>query len=423
MTEINTTPAGSAAGESREECGEMRYVARHPVLNRNGRVHGYELLFRGGPEQGYSGDGKHATRTILDDTLFFGVERLTGGLPAFINCSSESILEQLVEVLPPAMTIIELDAAVDYTPQLLAACRRLRTMGYHLALDNFVWEEHLEPLTALADYIKVDFLTTTEAIRQNLLHRFRNAPAALIATKVESQNEYRKACKEGFTLFQGFYFCHPELLANAKIPANRLIHFQLLQHLYRNPLDLPRVSKLVKFDAALTYRLLRLVNSAVFAIRREISSIEEAIVIVGENAFRRIATVSILSEINSGRPPEILRMSLTRARFCELAAPVCGLDADEQYLLGMLSLLPAMLRLPMDSLVAQVPLRHEIRQALLGTANAERWLLGWLEAYEHGQWEQCDAMVQHRGLQQPHLVRCYTKALAQDSVAEQGANR
>jgi EAL and modified HD-GYP domain-containing signal transduction protein len=414
-----TAPAQPRAEQ--EPHGEMRYVARHPILNLMGRVHGYELLFRRSPELGYGGDSKLATRTILDDTLIFGIDKLTGGLPAFVNCTAESILEQLVEVMPPSMTVIEIDAAVDFSIHLLAACRRLKAIGYHLALDGFVWETRIEPLTEIADYVKVDFLKTRTAERKELLLRFRNSPAAMIATKVETEAEYRKAKEEGFTLFQGFYFCHPELLSNAKVPANRLIHFQILQCLYRDPLDLQRIGKLVKFDAALTYRLLRLVNSSAYAIRQEISSIESAIMVIGESIFRRIATVAILSELNAGKPPEILRMAFVRARFCELAAPLCGLAPDEQYLLGMLSLLHAMLRLPMEALVAQLPLRHEIRQALLGTANAERWLLRWLESYERGEWEEVDALVQASTLRQQQLIQCYTEAVAWDGGAPEAA--
>ena len=394
---------------------EIRYVARQPILNLHGRVHGYELLFRYGQEHSFSGDRKQATRTILDDTLNFGFERLTGGLPAFINCSAESILEQLVEVLPPATTVIEINGAADFSPALLAACRRLKSIGYYLALDNFIWEQRLEPLAEIADYIKVDFCNSTPDQRREVRSRFQKSSTCLIAVKVESESIQAQARKEGFSFFQGYYFCQPELLSHAKIPANRLIHVQILHHLYRVPLDLPELCKLVKFDAALTYRLLRLVNSPGFAIRQQICNIEMAIVLVGEATFRRIASLAILSELNSGKPPEVLRMTLMRARFCELAAPLCGLQPDEQYLLGMLSLLPAMLRMPMDTLVAQMPMRHEIHQALLGTNNAERGLLQWLEAYERGAWELCDTLAQNAHLHQQQLVHFYNEAMAWNS--------
>jgi len=398
-----------------EPLGEIRYLARHPLLKLNGRVHGYELLFRHGNESTFRGDNNQATRTILDDTVIFGLDRFTGGLPAFVNCSAESISEQLVDVLPPDMTVIELSEAIAPSPELIAACRRLKSMGYRLALDNFAWDPELQPLVELADYIKIDVLKTSPAARKSLIHRLHGLPVTLVATKVETQEDYRKAAKEGFTLFQGFYFCLPELFSNAKIPANRLIHFQILQHLYRNPIDLLQLSKLVMRDASLTYRLLRLVNSPAYAIRQEVSSIELALTIVGEDIFRRIATLAILSELNAGHPPEILHMAFVRARFCELAAPTAGLSPSEQYLLGMISLLPAMLRLPMETVVAQMPLRHEIRQALLGTSNPERRLLSWLEFHERGVWASCDAIEQAHGFDQQELQKHFTDAVLWDS--------
>ena len=269
----------------------------------------------------------------------------------------------------------------------------------------------------MADYIKVDFLKSDAGVRKELIYRLSNCVATKIATKVETPEAYRQAVKEGFSLFQGFYFCMPELLANAKVPANRHIHFQILQHLYHDPLDLQRVSQLVMRDAALTYRLLRLVNSPACAIRQEITSVEAAIMVVGESTFRRMAALAILSELNAGHPPEILHIALVRARFCELAAPHCALDAAEQYLLGMLSLLPAMLNLPMETLAAQVPLRHEIRQALLGSHNPERRLLTWLELHERGAWDEGDAIVRSLGLSHQQLIQFYADSVVWDDAA------
>ena len=413
MTEL-TPPSAATTPDGSEPHVEMRYVARHPILNMAGKVLGYELLFRQGPALGFGGDGTVATRSVLDDTLYFGINRLTGGLPAFINCSAESILERFVEVLPPARTVIEIDASLDFSRDLPAACRHLKSLGYTLALDNFVWDSLLEPMLQIADYIKIDCLSTTPEMRKELLGLFRHSPALPVAVRVETQEAHRLARQEGFTLFQGFYFCRPELIAHAKIPANRLIHLQILQYLYQDPLDLKKIAPLVKCDAALTWRLLRLVNSPALAIHQEINSIEAAILVIGENAFRRIATVAILSEMNSGKPPEILRMALVRARFCELVAPFIGLEPDELYLVGMLSLLPAMMHTAMESVIYQLPLRHEIRQALLGHETPERWPLSWLEHWEHGEWEQCDAMVSNAGHAPQHFIQCYHAALAWD---------
>jgi EAL and modified HD-GYP domain-containing signal transduction protein len=234
---------------------------------------------------------------------------------------------------------------------------------------------------------------------------------ALVAEKVETQEEYDEARAEGFTLFQGYYFCRPVLLQNRKVPANRLSHIQILQLLHEESIDLRKVTRLVKRDASLTYRLLRLVNSPIYAIREQIRSVQSALMVVGEETFRRIATLAITSELSADQPPEVLRMAFVRGRFCELAAGLCALDSTEQYLLGMLSLLPAMLRLPMEEVTPSLALRDEIRHALEGEQNSERALLQWLECHERGDWAASDAVVEANMLSLPEVVGCFGEAV------------
>jgi len=222
----------------------------------------------------------------------------------------------------------------------------------------------------------------------------------------------KQACAEGFTLFQGYYFCRPLLLKYRKIPANRLSHIQILELLQHHPLDLHRLSELVKRDMSLTYRFLRLVNSPVCAIRQEVCSIKSALILVGDDAIRRVITLAIASEFNAKQPPEILRMAFVRGRFCELAAGLCALAQAEQYLLGMFSMLPAMLRVPMADLAKVLSLREKIREALLGAGIHESSLLRWVEFHERGNWENCDAIVRSHGFNQVELVRCYAEALS-----------
>ncbi len=393
------------------DCG-LRYVARQPIMDLRSRVHGYELLFRAGPDAVFRGDGDMATRTMLDNTVIFGLDKLTGGLPAFVNCTSESLTEEMVHVLPPSMTVLEILESLDPTPELIAACRKLKCAGFRLALDDFIWKPELEPLVELADYIKVDFFLFGAAERKALLKKLSGVSVALIAEKVETQEAYREACDEGFTLFQGYYFCRPVLMENRKVPSNRLSQLEILQMLRADSIELKRLTSLVKQDASLTYRLLRLVNSPICAVRQEVNSIQAALLAVGEVAFRRIATLAITSELCADQPTEILRMAFVRGRFCEEAAALCGLDATEQYLRGLMSLLPAMLRLPMAEITPALPLRNEVRQALEGNANAERRLLGWLESHERGDWASSDEALEATGLKGEALLRVFTDAVA-----------
>jgi len=405
----NLQPAVESLSALEHWAGEMRYVARQPIMNLRGHVHGYELLFRGGPEAALREGSDMAARTMLDNAVIFGLEWLTNGLPAFIRCTAESLTEDLVLVLSPEKTVLELPAELGLTPRLLECCRKLKSRGYSLALEDFSWRAEMRPLAAIADYIRVESSRFGEVERQ-YLRCLGSAPPAVIAKRVETQEQFKQARGEGISLFQGGFFCHPVILKKRKVPANRLLHFEIVQQLHHDPIDIRHVSQLVQRDASLTFRLLRLVNSPLYAIQQEVRSIESAIFLAGEDVFRRIVSLAVLSELNSEQSPEILHMALLRARFCELAAGLCELDSSEQYLLGMLSLVPAMLRLPMEELTPSLPLRAEICEALQGTENRERSLLAWLECEERGDWDGCDHLCEANGLSQQQLAKCYAES-------------
>lgn len=397
--------------DAADRSGGLRYLARQPILNARGQVHAYELLYRSGMENVFRGDLELASRTVVDDAVIFGLEELSDGLPAFVNCTAEVLTGELAGVLPPHLTVLEILETVEPTPDLIAACRNFKAQGYRIALDDFIWDPKYAPLVELANYIKIDFLGSMPEDRQVAIRQVRGCAAKLVAEKVETAEEHRQAVREGFSLFQGYYFCRPVMMEKRKIPANTLFHLEILQELLKDPLDLHRLSPLVKSDASLTYRLLRLVNSAGYGIRQEVRSIQSAMVIVGEDAFRRLATLAIASELNAGQPAEILHMALIRARFCELAAPLCRLNPTEQYLLGMFSLLPAMMQVPMDQVAPMLPLRVQIRDALRGADLPEHRLLAWVEAHERGDWDTSDGIVRLHNINREMLFRFYAESV------------
>ncbi|HEX3894034.1 MAG TPA: HDOD domain-containing protein [Terracidiphilus sp.] len=389
----------------------VRYIARQPILDRSGNVYAYELLFRNGLTNSFQGDLETATYTTVDNAVMFGLEYLTAGCSAFVNCTGNVVIDELPRVLPPARTVLELLETVEPTPELVEACRKLKKLGFRIALDDFIWDPKLAPLVELADYIKIDMLQLDHEQRVKLLKDLPRNAATLLAEKVETQEQYQQARDEGFRLFQGYFFCYPEMMVKRGIPANTRFHLQILQELLKDPLDLQRLGPLVESDASLAYRLLRLVNSVGFGIRREVQSIHSALVIVGDDSFRRIATLAIASQLNSSRSAEILHTALVRARFCETAAPSCQLNSTEQYLLGMLSLFPAMLQVPIDEIAPMLPLRQEIRDSLSGLAQPERKILTWLEAHERGNWSASDQILQSQGLDSEQLTRFYVEAV------------
>lgn len=417
-TAAHLEPVQTDTGTERSDRDRSRYYARQPILNLQGDAYAYELLFRAGHEFSCSTNGDEATWTILDTSVTVGLERLTGGLPAFVNCTLQTLTSRVIEVLPPSLTVAEILETVEPTTELLAACAKLKSLGFRIALDDFVWHPRFEKLVGFADFIKVDFALSASPERVRLIRKLRKSNVRFLAEKVETLQQFEQARSEGFTLFQGYYFCRPALIKRSEIPANQLARLSLIRDLKEEDFDVRKISRLVERDAAIAFRVLRLANSPLYAVRQEVSSIESALMVLGEQAFRRVVTLAIATALNEGRSAEVLRLALARARFCELAANLVDMDPSEQYLLGLFSLLPAMLQVPMEQAISALALRDRIRSALLGEKIPERSLLCWIEASESGNWSSCDAVKRFHQLTDPQLaqIAAHSASWADDNL-------
>ncbi len=363
-----------------------RFLARQPILDRQRKVIGYELLFRSGWANGFSGEADDATRKMLDNVLVSGSDSLCGQTLAFVNCTRDSLVNRLVTLLPPASTVLEILETVKPDKEVVTACYQLKSLGYRLALDDFVDVTGLEPLIELADYIKLDFRASDRAAREAIRAGVARATAAFVAEKVEDEAEFDAAVSEGFSYFQGYFFCRPMIVARHEVEPNALNALRLLTALSRTPMNLGEIELVVMADSSLCYRLLRMVNSPLYAIRKQVESIRRALIIVGENEFRKLALVAMAGGMSKRQPHALLSLSLQRARFCELAAARYGQNPTEQYLIGLLSLVDAILQLPMAMIVDSLPLRPTTRSALLGEQNAEAVPLSVACRYETGHW-------------------------------------
>jgi EAL and modified HD-GYP domain-containing signal transduction protein len=388
-------------------------MARKPILDLHGRVHAYQLQYRNRP-----GDEDSTDWSLPIVAAHLGLEKpselkkLTGKLKAMVRIPIGKVSEQLAQLLPPSLTILELSAPSQPSQDLLAACAQLKSLGFRIALTDLLVEPEVKPMLLLADCVKVNLRETLPQDRGLLISMLRGTPAALLAEGVDSHADYEQARSEGFTLFEGYYFCEPVPHRNRRPPANQMLRIDILKALQRDPMDMHHIGELVKRDGPLAFQLLRLVNSPLWAVRQAVESIEVALLEVGETTFRRIATLAIASEFNGDQPAELLCMAMVRGRFCEAAASARGLAPFGQYLLGLLSLLPAMQGQPMIQVAPALPLAQEIRDALLGKKNSERALLGWLESYERGDWTGCDAAAHDDELSQPALQKIYIEAVA-----------
>jgi EAL and modified HD-GYP domain-containing signal transduction protein len=294
----------------------------------------------------------------------------------------------LVTLLPTS-TVLEIVETVVGCDDVLEACARYKSMGYKLALDDFQMHDGMEGLIALADYIKVDFSLSDAAERQKILSALNGRKVTLLAEKIETEEEFDAAQAEGFTLFQGYFFCHPTVFSKKRLPTNGANYMYLLSALVGGEFHVGQIAILLQSEVALSYQLLRMVNSAAFDFSKEVHSLRDALVLVGERKFRVLLLNAIATETCRSRPNELLVHVLHRARFLELIAAHTHEDAMEQYLFGLLSLMDVMLGVPVNELIEALPLRKELKKALCGESNSLSRGLRLFESYEDADWEHC----------------------------------
>ena len=388
-----------------------RFLARQPILDVRRKVVGYELLFRTGWENCFRGESDEATQRMLDNCLYMGIEALTHGGLAFVNCTRQALVGRLVTLLPPETTVLEILETVEPDAEVVEACIDLRKMGYLLALDDFLPRPEMQPLIEIASYVKVDFLLSDDGMRRQIRGRMRGSRAALLAEKVEDQKDFDIAREEGYDYFQGYFFCRPRIMANREIPSNRMNYLRLLVELTREPLNLSEVTRIVQLEASLCYRLLRLANSALWGTRNDVTSVHDALVLVGEDRFRILVSVAASCVLGQNQPPALISLSLERARFCELLAPLVGENPAEQFMLGLLSLMDAMLETPMDSIAKSLPLRTKAKAALMGATNPVSVPLGLIRGFESGAWGICAGTANDIGVSEETLARIYMESV------------
>jgi len=350
----------------------MRYVARQPIFDREEKVFGYELLFRDSLENCFVGDADEASRATLDRSLVMGLDVLCDGRRAFVNCTRDTLIKGLVGLLPSTTTVVEILETVPPDPDVMAACHSLKEPGYLIALDDYVADDRREPLADMADIIKVDLLLTTREERGRLMKQFGPWRCRMVAEKVETQDQFMQARDQGFVYFQRYFFRRPEMMGTHAMPANRLNYIRMLQEVSRPELDVPSLEKLIKEEASVCYRLLRYLNSAVFGFKKEIHSVRHALSILGERDLRR--WVRLIAAVGAGqdKTSDLVLSALVRGRFCKLLAPKVAHGESDWFLMGLLSLIDAMLETPMQAILEKIPLDAATNAVLLGQPSALR---------------------------------------------------
>ena len=392
------------------------FLARQPIFNVDREIVAYEILYRSGSVNSFSGEVQAdaaSSKVIFNTFQNFGLETITSGYPAFINFSATLIEEEVATLFPKEHLVVELLETVEPTLRIVGKCRELKEAGYHIALDDFVYSPAYEPLLDLASIVKVDFRETNPFEIRKLRARLLTRDCVLLAEKVETWEEFHLATELGFTLFQGYFFEKPEILRTSGLSPLELHYMQLVAQVNQSDLDYFELARTISMDVFLTYNLLKLANSAMFAQRNRVTTVEQALVLLGEREIRKWVTLIALQGMSVKQMDGPVSQSLIRARFAQLLAQKTALSTQHNslYLTGLFSLLDVMLQRPLATILAEVQAQQETKEALLRQTGPFAEICKAVLAYEKGDWDQMVESADNLRLDGASVAESYVESI------------
>ncbi|MBU1004030.1 MAG: HDOD domain-containing protein [Proteobacteria bacterium] len=398
-----------------DPCFLHTYFARQPIFDARSKVWGYELLFRGGPkaERADISDLDQATLDVAADSTVAAEDFYGSDKKILINFGEQNILENVPYALPPGQTVIQVPEHALASGETIEALHALVRDGYSIAVDDF--EGNIATGTDLADLVIIDTLGKSPAELAPIMAKAKETGALLLAKRVEDMQAFSMAKELGFPLFQGYFFKHPELVSGKKLTSHQASRFNLLKAIEQKDPDFESLAKDIQTDVSISYRLLTYLNSAAFSFAQPIHSIKQALVLLGWKQLRSWLRVIVLTDLQpKGKSPELFFIAVQRGKFLELIShsqDQAKTDPDSMFLLGLFSLLEAMLESPMADIVDKLPLAPELKSALLGEdTNHAKWL-ELVRAHEKGKWEEMDKLTDDLGLNRLVVAVSYYKSV------------
>jgi c-di-GMP-related signal transduction protein len=342
------------------------------------------------------------------------MDHITGGKTAFINFTDQLLLKRIPLLFPRGKLIVEILEDVEAVEPVVEACRELRGMGYQLALDDFLYRKELEPLMALAGIVKIDFMLTPREELTDLMGRLIPFKLRLLAEKVETYEEFQHALDMGFEYFQGYFFSKPEILKGKGTSPAKLTLLQIMVEANREDYSFSEIEKVIQRDVAMAYKLMRYINSAYFRRVQEISSMRQAIVLLGEREIRRFVSLMALANLAEDKPDELIRASIIRAKLCELLGKGDDAQVDEAELftLGLFSLIDAVLDERIENIMQKLPFSNDIKSAIVKGEGRLAAYLNITSSYEAGDWQGFRDAVAKTGVDEEIIPQFYRDAAA-----------
>jgi EAL and modified HD-GYP domain-containing signal transduction protein len=391
------------------------FVARQPIFDTGQNLFGYELLYRNSFTSGYEGaDGTSATLDVLRNAFLLLGHQLTGSKKAFINFNRDLLEKRSALSLRPESTVIEILEDVEGDHAVLEACRELKQAGYTIALDDFtLHNDRSKPLLDLVDIVKVDFRPMSREERRAVVTSYGKKSIQFLAEKVETPEEFAEACEDGYHYFQGYFFGKPVIVSAKSIPGTKLNYLRMLSEINEKELNFAKLEKIIMQDPYFSYTLLNYMNSAYFGFRDHISSIRQALVLLGEHEVRRWASLVILTFIGADKPAEVVITSLIRAKFCELLAMEVDLEgnASELFMVGMFSMLDVLIGRPLEETLDKINLSTDIKEAICLGGNRYGDVLLLVKLYERARWEDVSKAAAKLDIGEKKVPAAYRQAV------------
>ena len=369
---------------------ENLYLARQPIYHRNQTVIGYELLYRSSSvnSANVNDDNQATLETLLNSFMHIGLENIVGSSLAFLNLPVDFVTNQTLTPMFKGQCVLEILESVTPTTQVISGLKFLKQQGYQIALDDFEYSPKHRAFLELADYVKLDVNNKSEGDIRNQLTQLKPYKVKVVAEKVETPDMHKLCMQLGFDYFQGYFYCHPLMINQKYMPANKIVVLDLLAKLQNNNIDLAEIEAVLSQDITLAYKLLRYINSATFSRHKEISSIQDAVVMLGINNVRNWLSLILMSKILSDKPAELIVTALARGKMCELLAAKQNPGiASQMFITGLFTVIDALMDKPMAELLDTIVLSIPIRLALLDKSGPHGAILTQVLHYEEGNWD------------------------------------
>jgi c-di-GMP phosphodiesterase len=393
---------------------ETLFVARQPILDVNLATWGYFHYYRRAQQHTYSEftDPLMATLTVIQ-CLPMCLETCTLPHKAFIHLPGPAIMTGIPKVLSPECVVPVLTPHGLDDPKSLEALRNLRHEGYSLALDAQGCTVEESPVLDLVDLVIVDMKNSAVAMLPKTAEQLRGRPLTLVAKRVETRESFNLAKFIGCTYFSGYFFREPETLAQRKISAAQSTRLSLLEILSRQEPSTDELVAAIETDASVSYRVLTLLNSAHFGLLKKVSSVRQAVLMAGWMQLCAWLRVMVMSDLApSSKARELLHLSAQRAKFLSLLAVAAGKrgEADSLFLLGLFSLLPTMLDMPMADIASKLALTDDLSAALCGAGGRYAPWLALSQAIEDTRWDDLGELANALGLPTGSVSEAYSES-------------